>query len=191
MELPGTWAGWGRSQVRLVRAIITCQSRWHCTVSAWMGVTFGGFSHYIEGFVAASTESSHYQQVWETDFLMSWKCLKSQKVSSSLYTKQNMERKIALIHTFAINHSSKSKSLAFRHCDMLQKGDSVNCKACKSSVNTPSHHQSIKIGPSLNSKQQVAAKIKAVCKREKREFSLRCRRCQRQIKAFALLQGQN
>lgn len=40
--------------MRLVRAIITCQSKWHCTVSAWMGVTFGGFCHYMKGFVADS-----------------------------------------------------------------------------------------------------------------------------------------
>jgi len=41
-------------RVRLVRAIVTCQSRWNYTVSAWMGVTFGGFCHYLQGVVAAS-----------------------------------------------------------------------------------------------------------------------------------------
>lgn len=40
--------------MRLVRAIITYQSKWHCTVSAWMGVTFGGFCHCMKGFEADS-----------------------------------------------------------------------------------------------------------------------------------------
>lgn len=140
--------------MRLVRVMITCQSRWHCTVSVWMRVTFGGFCYCIQGVAIASllNRKLTLSTSLRTDFLMSWKCLKSQKVSSSQYTKQNTERKIALIHTFAINHSSKSKSLAFRHCDMLQKGNGINCKACKSSVNTPSHHPSIKIALRLNSK---------------------------------------
>lgn len=61
--------------------------------------------------------------------------------------------------------------LVFKYCDMLQKQNSINFKACKSLVNTPSHHQSIKIAPRLNSKQQVAAKIKkSLQKREERIF---------------------
>lgn len=119
---------------------------------------------------------------------MSCKFLKSQKVSSSLCNKQNMERKTALIHTFAINHSSKSKSLDSRPCDMLQKGNSTNCKACKTSINTPSHHPNIKIAPRLNSRLQQRSKKLA---KGRKEFSLRCRRCQRPSKAFALLQGQS
>lgn len=49
-------------------------------------------------------------------------------------------------------HNKPKKNLAFRLCDMLQKENSTNFKAYKSSVKTSSHHQSIKIAPRLNSK---------------------------------------
>lgn len=110
VELPSPCKNEG-GQVRQVRTIITSQSRWHCRVSAWMEVILGGFHHYIQGFVAASLLKRKLSllKAWETDFLKTWKSLKSQKASSSLYTKQNMKRKVALIHSFAIKHRSKSK----------------------------------------------------------------------------------
>lgn len=70
--------------MRLIRAIITCQSRWHCTASACMGVTFGVYCHYIQGFVAASllNRKLSLSTSLRNRLLNELKCLKSQKVSS-------------------------------------------------------------------------------------------------------------